>query len=48
MEFVVPGAKPVISCVLEVESTRGGKLRLDLKAIATAELVSLIRAFVFE
>jgi hypothetical protein len=29
-----------------VESAHGGKLRLELKAMATAELVNLIRAFV--
>jgi hypothetical protein len=48
MEFVAPGAKPVTNCTVEVESVRGGKLRLDLKAIATAELVDLIRAFVIQ
>jgi hypothetical protein len=31
---------------VEVESAQGGKLRLELKAIATTELVDLIRAFV--
>jgi hypothetical protein len=46
LEFVAPGAKPVTNCVVEVESTQGGKLRLELKAVATSELVSLIRAFV--
>jgi hypothetical protein len=29
-----------------VESAQGGKLRLELKAMATTELVNLIRAFV--
>jgi hypothetical protein len=28
-----------------MESAQGGKLRLDLKAIATSELAGLIRAF---
>jgi hypothetical protein len=37
------GAAP--SCLVEVESPRGGKLRLELKAIATSELAELIRAF---
>jgi hypothetical protein len=46
LEFVAPGAKPVTNCVVEVESTQGAKLRLELKAVATTELVSLIRAFV--
>lgn len=46
LEFLAPGAKPVTNCSVEVESSRGGKLRLELKAIATTELVDLIRAFV--
>ena len=33
------------SCRVEVESPRGGKLRLELKAIPTSELAELIRAF---
>lgn len=48
MEFVAGGAKPVTNCTVEVESARGGKLRLDLAAIATTELVNLIRAFVVQ
>ena len=46
MEFVAPGAKAVSNCTVEVESAQGGKLRLELKAVATTELASLIRAFV--
>ena len=46
LEFVAPGAKPVTNCVVEVESARGAKLRLELKAVATTELVNLIHAFV--
>jgi|SRR5579859_2124844 hypothetical protein len=46
MEFVAPGAKPVTNCTMEVESAQGGKMRLELKALATSELVDLIRAFV--
>ena len=46
MEFVAPGARAVTNCTVEVESAQGGKLRLELKAVATTELVSLIRAFV--
>jgi hypothetical protein len=33
------------SCLVEVESPRGAKLRLELKAIPTNELAELIRAF---
>lgn len=41
------GAAPggMTSCLVEMESAGGGKLRLDLKAIATTELAGLIRAF---
>jgi hypothetical protein len=33
------------SCLVEVESQRGAKLRLELKAISTSTLAELIRAF---
>ena len=33
------------SCLIEVESPQGGKLRLDLKTIQTSELAELIRLF---
>jgi len=33
------------SCLVEVESQRGAKLRLELKGIPTSALVELIRAF---
>jgi hypothetical protein len=46
LELIAPGAKPVSNCTVEVESAHGGKLRLELKAVATRELVDLIRAFV--
>jgi hypothetical protein len=46
MEFVSPGAKAVTNCTVEVESAQGSKLRLELKAVATTELASLIHAFV--
>ena len=34
------------SCLVEVESPQGGKLRLELKTIRAQELAELIRAFV--
>lgn len=46
MEFVAPGTKAVTSCTVEVESAHGGKLRLELEAVATSEVANLIRAFV--
>ena len=46
LEFIAPGAKAVTNCTVEVESAQGSKLRLELKAVATTELASFIRAFV--
>jgi hypothetical protein len=41
------GAIPQVTtdCRIEVESDHGAKLRLELKGVATSELVSLIRGF---
>ena len=33
------------SCLVEVESQRGAKMRLELKGIPTSQLAELIRAF---
>jgi hypothetical protein len=46
VELLTPTSGAVTNCTVEVESTQGGKLRLELKAVATTELVNLIRAFV--
>lgn len=43
------GAPPsggTTDCRVEVESDRGAKLRIELKAIATSEVAGLIRAFI--
>jgi hypothetical protein len=45
VELLTAGTAAATSCVMEVESRSGGKLRLDLKAIATSQLAELIRAF---
>jgi hypothetical protein len=45
VELLAAGSGGVTSCLVEVKSPQGGKLRLELKAIATRELASLIRAF---
>ena len=45
VELLASSTGTATSCVMEVESASGGKLRLDLKAIATGQLVELIRAF---
>jgi hypothetical protein len=45
MELLAETTGATTSCLLEVESPSGGKLRLELKAIATRQLGELIRAF---
>ena len=45
MELLAASTATTTSCVVEVESRSGGKLRLDLKAIAASQLAELIRAF---
>jgi hypothetical protein len=45
VELLASGSSTATSCLVEVESPRGGKLRLELKAIATSQLAELIRAF---
>ena len=45
MELLAGNTGATASCLVEVESPRGAKLRLELKAISTSELAELIRAF---
>ena len=45
VELLTASTGMATSCVVEVESASGGKLRLDLKTIATSQLAELIRAF---
>jgi len=45
VELLASASSGATSCLVEVESPRGGKLRLELKAIATSQLAELIRAF---
>jgi len=45
VELLASGSSTATSCLVEVESPRGGKLRLELKAIETSQLAELIRAF---
>ena len=46
VELLAETTTPATSCLVEVESPKGGKLRLELKTIRRSELVELIRAFV--
>jgi hypothetical protein len=45
VELLASGSGTATSCLVEVESPRGAKLRLELKGIQTSELAELIRAF---
>jgi hypothetical protein len=45
VELLASGSGTARSCLVEVESPRGAKLRLELKGIQTSELAELIRAF---
>jgi hypothetical protein len=46
VELLASGSGAARSCLVAVESPRGGKLRVELKAIGTSELAELMRAFV--
>ena len=45
VELLAGNTSATASCLVEVESPRGAKLRLELKAIPTGDLAELIRAF---
>ena len=45
VELLASGSGTARSCMVEVESPRGAKLRLELKGIQASELAELIRAF---
>ena len=46
VELLAAGTGNATSCVVEVESPQGGKLRLELKSITASQLAELVRAFV--
>ncbi|MGD0601447.1 MAG: hypothetical protein ABR988_16595 [Terriglobales bacterium] len=45
VELLTSSSGGATSCLVEVESPQGAKLRLELKGIPTSELAKLIRAF---
>jgi hypothetical protein len=45
VELPMPATCVAASCIIEVESQRGGKLRLELRGIATSEIAQLIHTF---
>jgi hypothetical protein len=46
VELLASGSGTATSCLVEVESPKGGKLRLEWKGMGSSELAELIRAFV--
>jgi hypothetical protein len=45
LELLAPAASAAASCVVEVESVRGGELRMELKGLGTSEIAQLLHAF---
>jgi hypothetical protein len=45
MELLTPLSSAAASCIVEVESVRGGKLRMELKGLATSEIAQLLHSF---
>ena len=44
VELMSPAACSVTECALEMETRRGDKLRIQMKAVATADVLSAVRA----
>ena len=45
MEFIAPLSDRIAECAMEVESTRGARLRIEIKNVTAPELASIIREF---
>ncbi|MDQ2841668.1 MAG: hypothetical protein M3Y72_11640 [Acidobacteriota bacterium] len=45
LELLTPVSSSSANCIVEVESPRGGKLRMELKGVATSEIAQLIHLF---
>jgi hypothetical protein len=45
VELLAASAGAATSCLVEVESRQGSKLRLELKGMAISQLAELMRAF---
>jgi hypothetical protein len=45
VELVAPMSKSTCSCIVEVESPHGGKLRMEWKGVMADEIAQLIRLF---
>jgi hypothetical protein len=45
VELLTPTSGVAAGCIIEVESHRGSKLRLEVKGIATSEIAQLIHSF---
>jgi hypothetical protein len=45
LELLAPAASAAASCIVEVESMQGRKLRMELKGLATSEIAQLLHSF---
>jgi hypothetical protein len=45
LELLAPVAGAATSCMVEVDSARGGKLRMELKGLGTGDIAQLLHAF---
>lgn len=45
MELLVPLSGQIAECILDVESSRGARLRVEMKNVAASGLASIIREF---
>ena len=45
LELLAPSPGSTASCIVEVESPRGGKLRMELKGLGTSEIAQLLHTF---
>ena len=45
LELLAPVAGAATSCIVEVDSVQGGKLRMELKGLGTGDIAQLLHAF---
>jgi hypothetical protein len=45
LELLAPVAGAATSCIVEVDSAHGGKLRMELKGLGTGDIAQLLHAF---
>ena len=48
VECLLPSSPTIAECTLEVESAQGVKLRVQMRSVPSASLVSILRGFTNE